>query len=248
MVPFTASHAAAVLPFGSRLSASALVIGAMIPDLPLFLPYGYGDTHSPTAMLTVNLVAGLALFVLWHGFFARPVDWFAPTAIRERLSPAQQPGLRRRLDSPAKVAGVVVSLLIGQLTHLFLDLFTHPDTLVTNNMAALRATAFGVPAYYWLQLITSVIGLLLLAGWALHWMGTSPVYPLDRQPSALGKLAARGTVFGCAVVALIATATALSGASTKYALFHVSVATVVAGGLAAVVVAGIWHLRRVGEQ
>ncbi|MCB0900027.1 MAG: DUF4184 family protein, partial [Actinobacteria bacterium] len=34
-MPFTVSHAAAVLPFGSRLSASALVIGTMTPDLPL---------------------------------------------------------------------------------------------------------------------------------------------------------------------------------------------------------------------
>ena len=38
-MPFTGSHAAAVLPFArSRLPASALVIGSVAPDLPYYLP------------------------------------------------------------------------------------------------------------------------------------------------------------------------------------------------------------------
>lgn len=247
MVPFTASHAAAVLPFGSRLSASALVIGAMIPDLPLFLPVTYGDTHQPLAMLTTNVVAGLLVFIVWHGFFARPVDWFAPGAFRRRLSPAQQPGLRRRLDSPAKVAGVITGLLVGQLTHLFLDLFTHPGTAVTDRFEIFSAEVAGFPVYFWAQLTLSVAGLVLIAWWLVRWLRDAATYPLVRQPSRLGKLAARGTVVGCGALGLVLSVQAVAGTPAKHALFQVSVTTVVAAGAAAVLVAALWHLRRAAE-
>jgi hypothetical protein len=216
----------------------------MVPDLPLFVPLDLGDTHTPLAMVTTNLVAGLVLFVLWHGFFARPADWFAPSAIRERLSPAQQPGLRRRLDSPRKVAVVVLSLLIGQATHLFFDLFTHPGTPVTSTSPLFTAQIAGLPLHFWLQVSLSVVGLLLIAAWGIRWFRTSPTYPLARQPSVLGKIAARGAVLGGAGAALILTGAAVAGASPKVALFQVSVATVVAAGVGSVLVAVIWHLRR----
>lgn len=245
-MPFTVSHAAAVLPFRSRyLSASALVIGAMIPDLPLYLPlpFAMDTTHTVLAAVTLNVVLGLAVFVVWHGFFARPADWFAPSAIRKRLSPTQQPGLRRRMDSPAKVAGVLASLLIGQATHFFFDLFTHPGTVITDNVAVFQVEVAGVPVHFLAQVGLSVLGLVLIALWAVRWFRTSPTYPLERQPSRLGKLAARGTVLGGAAAALLLTGAAATGASAKYAMVHMSVAAVVAAGLASVVVASVWHLR-----
>jgi hypothetical protein len=200
-------------------------------------------THSTVAALTVNIVLGLAVFVIWHGFFARPADWFAPSAIRRRLSPAQQPGLRRRLDSPAKAAGVLVSLLIGQATHFFFDLFTHPGTVVTDNVALFSAKVAGVPVHFLAQVGLSVLGLVLIAWWAVRWYRTSPTYPLDREPSRLGKIAARGTVLGGAATALVLTGMAASGASAKYALVHMSVAAMIAAGLASILVAALWHLR-----
>ncbi len=237
-MPFTVSHAAAVLGIRSRyLSASALVIGAMIPDLPLFAPVGVGVdlTHTALASVTVNLALGFAVFVIWHGFFARPADWFAPSAIRRRLSWQQQPGLRRRLNSPLQVAGVLASLLIGQATHFCLDLFTHSDTVVTAHVAVFNDVVAGAPVYFWAQIVLSVLGLVLIAIWALRWFATSPVYPLHREPSRLGKIAARATVLGAAVVALVLSASA-SMAST-------SIAVVVAAGTASLMVATVWHLR-----
>lgn len=245
-MPFTVSHAAAVLPIRSRyLSASALVIGAMIPDLPLYLPLPLATdvTHTASAAITINLVLGFAVFVVWHGFFARPADWFAPSAVRERLSPQQQPGLRRRLDSPAKVAGVLASLLIGQATHLFFDLFTHSGTLVTDNVAFFQTEVAGVPMPFVLQVGLSVVGLLMIAVWAVRWFRGSPIYPLHRQPSRLGKIAARGAVLGGAALALVLTGVAAADASAKYAMVHMSIAAMVAAGLASVVVASVWHLR-----
>lgn len=51
-MPFTPTHVLAILPVAAvkrfPLPFSALVIGSMIPDLPLFLPWspGYDQTHS----------------------------------------------------------------------------------------------------------------------------------------------------------------------------------------------------------
>jgi hypothetical protein len=207
------------------------------------LPFATDTTHRVSAAITINLALGFALFVVWHGFFARPADWFAPSAIRERLSPEQQPGLRCRLNSPVKVLGVLVGLLLGQATHLFLDLFTHAGTVVTDNVAFFQTEVAGVSMPFLAQVALSVVGLLLIAVWATNWFQASLTYPLDRQPSRLGKVTARGTVLGGAVMALVFVGFAAVDASAKYVMVHMSIAAVVSAGLASVVVAGVWHLR-----
>ena len=67
-MPFTISHAAAVLPF-SRLLArwqllSAVVIGAMVPDFGLFFPWRMPrfETHSAAALFTFCLSVGMAIY------------------------------------------------------------------------------------------------------------------------------------------------------------------------------------------
>ncbi len=60
-MPFTPSHAVVALPFvRTPLVPAAIAIGAMTPDLPLFvrgLPLHYGVTHS-FAWLPATVVAG----------------------------------------------------------------------------------------------------------------------------------------------------------------------------------------------
>lgn len=247
-MPFTVAHAAAVLPIRVRwLSTSALVIGAMTPDLPLFapfLPYSTDVTHTLFAMLVTNTLIGLVLFVVWHGFFARPADWFAPSAVRSRLAPHQQPGLRMRLTSPQQVAGVVASLVIGGVTHQVLDWFTHAGTVVTDRFGVFYTEVAGMPLYYVLQFGLSVAGLVLLATWAVTWFTGAATYPLQRQPSRLGKIAARGTVLGGAATATLLTGWTLvqAGTSSDSVVFVVSVTPVAAAALASTVIAIIWHL------
>lgn len=242
-MPFTVSHAAAVLPLRARwLSSSALVIGAMAPDLPLFtpfLPYTTAQTHTVFATLVTNTVVGFALFVVWHGFLARPADWFAPSGIRTRLAPHQQPGLRVRLATRGQVLGVLASLFLGGLTHQFLDWFTHAGTPVTDRVAIFHTQVAGLPLYYLLQIVTSVAGLVLIAAWATGWYREAATYPLSRQPSTLGKIAARGTLVGGALLATVLTGWAVSGSDT---LFAMSVSSVMAAAVISAVIAAFWHL------
>src|SRR5204862_1061868 len=65
-MPFTLAHPAAILPLrGLRyLRTAPLIIGAMIPDLPYYVPARFGhfgpETHSVTGSFTTCLVFGYA--------------------------------------------------------------------------------------------------------------------------------------------------------------------------------------------
>jgi hypothetical protein len=127
-MPFTISHAAAVLPFARWLQRgkilSALVIGSMVPDFGFFLPWHLprAETHSAAALLSFSLPVGLATY--W--FF----QWFIKTAVREVLPD----GPYRRAQVFAAVADfwslkqwflAAAGVLGGAVTHLVWDAFTH---------------------------------------------------------------------------------------------------------------------------
>ncbi|WP_288119671.1 DUF4184 family protein, partial [Microbacterium sp. 69-7] len=66
-MPFTVSHAVVALPFvRSPLLPAAIAIGAMTPDLPLFVrgtPVSYQLTHTN---LVVSTLIAAALTALWY--------------------------------------------------------------------------------------------------------------------------------------------------------------------------------------
>src|SRR5207237_10271282 len=74
-MPFTLAHPAAILPLrGLRyLRTAPLIIGAMIPDLPYYVPARFGHfgpgTHSVTGSFTTCMVLGYA--TLGCGFLLR---------------------------------------------------------------------------------------------------------------------------------------------------------------------------------
>ena len=67
-MPFTLTHAAAILPIGAatgwRLSATALVFGAMAPDLAYAFGVARGLSHLPLGLAPVCLPITV-LGVLW---------------------------------------------------------------------------------------------------------------------------------------------------------------------------------------
>jgi uncharacterized protein DUF4184 len=64
-MPFTVSHPAAVLPVLRWLPPSAVVVGSLVPDIPLCVrpPVGYHTTHSLAGVVTVDLPLGLTVHV-----------------------------------------------------------------------------------------------------------------------------------------------------------------------------------------
>ena len=127
-MPFTISHAAAVLPFARPLARwrllSATIIGSMVPDFGFLMPWRPPrvETHSAWSLLAFCLPVGLLTFWVFQRLLKRPIMAVLPTAAyvrwRHFAAPADIASLRQWF---AAAAGV----LIGAVSHLVWDAFTH---------------------------------------------------------------------------------------------------------------------------
>jgi hypothetical protein len=184
-VPFTLAHPAAVLPLrGLRyLDTAPLVIGALVPDLPYFVP----------AKVMHHLPVNLMHYSHWtHDFplsyaICLPLGYLLLLAIyvlRQPLTALLSPRARwlclgalepfRRGWSAWAVAAVAI--VLGVSTHLLWDGFTHSDGWIVRRVSALSAPvtigAYNGPRYHVLQYVSSAVGLLILALW--YWRLPAP--------------------------------------------------------------------------
>jgi hypothetical protein len=127
-MPFTISHTAVVLPF-SRLLArwqmlSAVVIGAMVPDFRLLLPWEMQrfETHSAISLLTFCLPVGLITYWVFQGLIKTPLVEVLPDGAYARWQPFAAPG---EFGSLRQWLLAALGVLAGAVTHLVWDGFTH---------------------------------------------------------------------------------------------------------------------------
>ncbi len=155
-MPFTPSHAVVALPFvRTPLPPAAIAVGAMTPDLPLFvrgLGPSYVQTHSLVS-LPLTLLLALALLLLWRCVLRPASRALAPAWVATRLpgewderagaafratfgirprDAAGKPGPRTVFAASvftgttvATTALLLLALAIGIATHILWDAFTH---------------------------------------------------------------------------------------------------------------------------
>lgn len=182
-MPFTLAHPAAVLPLrGARfLRTAPLIIGAVTPDLPYFVPFNLGrfmpETHDFEGSYTSCLLIGYAMLAVIF-VLQRPLTALLSPRSRwlclHALAPYQR-GAKEWL-----FAGFAI--VVGVWSHLLWDSFTHLDGWVVHRVAALSApvTIRGHtgPVCAVLQYLSSVFGLLVMAVW--YWrLRSPPVVPHD---------------------------------------------------------------------
>jgi hypothetical protein len=211
-MPFTGSHPAAVLPLVRRLPPSALVIGAMVPDTVFYvpLPVSYEVTHSLSGVFTVDLVIGFALFALWQELFGAAVMALLPPGVSARLRRPAPAGLAYHLGTPGRAARTAAGLLVGALTHVVWDSFTHAGAWGVRHSTWLSSWHGSRPGYDWAQDASTVLGGLALLGYALWWWSTTP--PRSRPVAAPATV----RVLGCGLVA----AATVAGAADGWRLAH----------------------------
>jgi hypothetical protein len=203
-VPFTGSHAAAVLPLlRAPLPTSALVIGSMAPDFLYYLPGApRWPTHTALGVVTVDVALGAAGWAVWHGVLAGPALEAAPRGVRARLAGrVHPPGVRHRLRDGRSVGRVLGGLALGAATHVLWDEFTHADRWGTRHLAAISGRWRGRPAHLWAQDASGVVGGgLLLAAVARWWRRTPDDHRVQGagSPAAWAGIAATGLVAGVA--------------------------------------------------
>jgi len=179
-VPFTISHAAAALPLRRlgkiRLPLAAVMIGSMSPDYAYFLPGGFErvETHSIAGLFLFCWPISLCLWLLFVRVLEPPTSALLPESWRTRFPPSSREMTLRVL------ALASAAVLLGALTHLLWDAFTHGRTFVTHAFPALKSVAFHFAGYrirwfFLFQLLSSVFGIVALAIWA--WRQPPGRYP-----------------------------------------------------------------------
>lgn len=179
-MPFTFAHPAAILPFYKRLrifdSLSALSIGSMAPDLSYFLPFHISRhaSHSPAALIWFCLPVGLAVYVIFHILLKRPIWFLLPSRLR---LPLQDIALRNRSWHVKDILYVAIAILIGAITHIVWDVFTHPSAVTATYLPFLNElvfTLFGRPfrVYNILQHASTLCGFLIIALVARRYLST----------------------------------------------------------------------------
>lgn len=160
-MPFTISHAAAALPFfRTKLSRSGLVIGTMVPDLPIFTSFDYyAISHSLEGLILFNLPIGLLVWFFWTYVLRHATAAFCPSPLRKAL-------FYRNL--PPHYATILLSLVMGAVTHQFWDGFTHRTGFLVTYLPELLNDVAGYPLYSWLQFLSSLFGLAVLALWTVR--------------------------------------------------------------------------------
>lgn len=141
-MPWTFAHPAAVLPLRrTGLPMSALVIGSIAPDVPSYVPWlSIRDwTHSATGLVTIDLAIAMVLLVAW-----------TLLPVTARL------GGRGWLLAP-------IAAVIGSATHVAWDSATHRDEWVTDRVPWLREEHGALLGYEWAQLVSTVVGGLVVA-------------------------------------------------------------------------------------
>lgn len=166
-MPFTPSHAIVAIAFArTPLPAGAVAIGAMAPDLPLFFPWlpSYGLTHGFPSLLWVSVPLAIVLYVVWRLAIRPAASALLPAeALRARMPWAWDRDALRWRELPA----VAVAALIGVVTHVVWDLFTHPGRLGSQWIPALGEPWGPLDGTSWLQHASSALGLAGIAVWAV---------------------------------------------------------------------------------
>ncbi|MEU6066509.1 DUF4184 family protein [Streptomyces sp. NPDC047082] len=213
-MPFTLSHAAAVLPAvrgdGSgrgRLVPAVLVSGSFSPDMTYYAAsvlsgaMEFGDvTHSFAGVFTVDVLIAWALVGLWL-LVREPLVALAPRARQGRVATLLRCGAPRARVRPASVAWWYVSAALGALTHVVWDAFTHLDRWGMRLFPVLGRELAGAPLYWYLQYGGSAVAAVVIAVFLTYAVRRAP----SGEPVGVPLLSVRdrcraGVVIGgCAV-------------------------------------------------
>lgn len=187
-MPYTISHAAAVLPFSRWLARwrvlSAVVIGSLVPDLGYLMPSHPPRffTHSAPSLITFSLPFGLLFYWVFQRVMKTPLLSVLPDQAYMRWRPFAAPA---SLNNPRQWALAALGVLVGATTHLAWDGFTHEEGRGMRMLPELDDWAVAVHGHHLmgarlLQGLSSIIGLAVVAviiAFALRRGSPQPVVP-----------------------------------------------------------------------
>ncbi|CAL9565073.1 DUF4184 family protein [Streptomyces sp. enrichment culture] len=218
-MPFTLSHAAAVLPAlradgraRGPLVPSVLVAGTFAPDLTYYAASAvpaameFGDvTHAFAGVFTVDVLLAWALVGLWL-LVREPLVGLLPRSRQGRPAALLRCGEPRAAVRPALVARWYLSAVLGALTHVVWDAFTHLDRWGMRVFPVLGEEIAGSPLYWYLQYGGSAVAAVVIVWFVMRALRRMPRgdgaagVPLLSAPD---RWAALGLLGGCVLVGAV---------------------------------------------
>ncbi|MFD4624780.1 DUF4184 family protein [Streptomyces sp. NPDC058475] len=210
-MPFTLSHAAAVLPAvrgdGSgrgRLVPAVLVAGSFAPDMTYYaasvLPGAmeFGTfTHSFTGVFTFDVLVAWVLVGAWL-VLREPLVALLPAARQGRPARLLRCGSPPRRPRPSTVLRWYVSAALGALTHVVWDAFTHHDRWGVRLIPALGREVGGMPLFSYAQYGSSAVGAVVIAAFVVVSARRTPTgEPVGVPVLSVSDRWSAGAVLGC---------------------------------------------------
>lgn len=175
-MPFTVSHAAAALPFRRLvpiLPLDALVAGTMSPDFEYVLRLAMrgGWWHTPAGLVVACVPACLVAVWTWRMVVRPALLPLLPEGMRPADAPAASP-------RAVTVLAAAAAALLGAVTHVLWDGFTHGGGWAVVRLPALRDPALslgiGRPWYHLLQHLSTLAGGAILLAGVADWIRRHP--------------------------------------------------------------------------
>ncbi|MFD3456026.1 DUF4184 family protein [Streptomyces sp. NPDC058691] len=258
-MPFTLSHPAAVVMVARHpLVIPALVMGSVAPDVAEFTGikadhpvwwepfFNLTYTHSFPG-IGIDVVYAL-LLVLLYMLAKRPVLAMVPKlAARLREAPGYGGGWG---GAARRALWTSISALIGVVTHLVWDSFTHYGMFVDEHFSFMRTPVIGgLDVLRFLQYVSSVAGLVVIGFWIRRKLRGAVPVPL--APGLILGSRARSAVIFALVTAcgMGAVPRALEGdgvESTELLLRRIVTGGGLGIALGLVLYSFVWHAAHIG--
>lgn len=137
-MPFTFAHLALVIPLIKKRSkwfdVSALILGSMSPDFEYFIRFNAWGVfgHTLGGLLYFNLPLIFIIALLWQYIIKKPFILSLPKAIGQHLSSFYY--YKWDIWSFRGIMIFIISSIIGMLSHIFWDSFTHENAYFVNRI------------------------------------------------------------------------------------------------------------------
>ncbi|WP_329188492.1 DUF4184 family protein [Actinacidiphila glaucinigra] len=225
-MPFTISHALAVLPVLRQdragtvrgrgpLVAAALVAGSFAPDVPYFADslvrglFGYGQfTHAPLGVALVDPLIAAGLVGGWM-VLRGPLVALLPGHRQAGIAALAGVGDPVR-PSARSVAAFWLSAVAGATTHVVWDAFTHPGRWGVRLLPVLDHQVHGTALHKYVQYGSSALALAVLGWYGLRALRAASD-PAEKRPSPVPRLSHRTRRLALAVLG----ATTAAGAAVR---------------------------------
>ncbi|QKJ28397.1 DUF4184 family protein [Mucilaginibacter mali] len=169
-MPFTFAHPAIVLPLAKLskhwVSITGLIVGSMTPDFEYFLRMRVKSIYSHTwpGLFWFDVPLGLCILIIYQFLIKDSLIEHLPTSLYSRFVGFK--GTDKDYFKFQNLIVVLTSILIGTLSHILWDGFTHPTgyfvKLIPNLSSDLNLAGHNIAVYKIIQHVSTLIGLVVI--------------------------------------------------------------------------------------